>query len=522
MLKLGGMEDELDSLEVHPPGDLEWLGVSASGQSHLETYGGRLHVEWDPSAKVTAFGPVTYFIHFLKTSGLLDEWVELCPLQFTSNNAPSKRKILGTVLLSILAGHYRYAHITTVRSDKVLPELLGIDGLASEDSVRRAFKHASEEELTLWLDRCMNTVFEPLLSEPWVLDVDATVKTLYGRQEEARVGYNPIKPGRPSHVYHAYCIAKLRMLLNVDVQAGNQVASEYAHAGLFGWLDSRPREQWPAMLRGDIAWGTEKTMCECEARELPFLFKLRQTEGVVKHLVELSRRREWKFAGGGWRAVSSELQLQGWTKKRRVVVLRRPLPEQSVGVESETTTGQKVLVGMAVFPKSRQLFEYAVLVTSLAEEDLLTVAQQYRDRGDAENIFDELKNQWAWTGFTTQDLKRSQLMARIVALVFNWWSLWVRLAVPGRHTEAVTSRPALVYGVAKRTTHGNQSKVTITSCHGKAEVIAKLLDNVNRFLLRFTAAAEQLNRRQRWARLIRIILREFFPKRPQEPAPMLC
>ncbi len=59
-----------------------------------------------------------------------------------------------------------------------------------------------------------------------------------------------------------------------------------------------------------------------------------------------------------------------------------------------------------------------------------------------ENIFDELKNQWAWTGFTTHDLKGSQLMARIVALVFNWWSLCVRLAVPGRHTEAVTSRPA--------------------------------------------------------------------------------
>ena len=135
-----------------------------------------------------------------------------------------------------------------------------------------------------------------------------------------------------------------------------------------------------------------------------------------------------------------------------------------------------------LLPQSRRLFEYAVLVTSLPEEDLLTVAQQYRDRGDAENIFDELKNQWAWTGFTTHDLRRSQLMARIVALVFNWWSLYVRLAVPGRHTEAITSRPALVYWIAKQTKHGNQAKVTITSCHGKAEVIAAVLSKVNRFL----------------------------------------
>jgi hypothetical protein len=28
------------------------------------------------------------------------------------------------------------------------------------------------------------------------------VKTLYGEQEGAEIGYNPHKPGRPSHAYH--------------------------------------------------------------------------------------------------------------------------------------------------------------------------------------------------------------------------------------------------------------------------------------------------------------------------------
>ena len=40
----------------------------------------------------------------------------------------------------------------------------------------------------------------------------------------------------------------------------------------------------------------------------------------------------------------------------------------------------------------RPSYEYAVLVTSL-ELEVLTVAQLYRARGDAENNFDELKNQ---------------------------------------------------------------------------------------------------------------------------------
>jgi hypothetical protein len=45
-------------------------------------------------------------------------------LEYMSNNAPSKEKILGTILLSILAGHKRYAHMTSVRADKVLPASL--------------------------------------------------------------------------------------------------------------------------------------------------------------------------------------------------------------------------------------------------------------------------------------------------------------------------------------------------------------------------------------------------------------
>ncbi|WP_297394309.1 hypothetical protein [Acidiferrobacter sp.] len=41
------------------------------------------------------------------------------------------------------------------------------------------------------------------MSTPWILDLDTTVKCLYGKQEGAVVGYNPHKPGRPSHSYHS-------------------------------------------------------------------------------------------------------------------------------------------------------------------------------------------------------------------------------------------------------------------------------------------------------------------------------
>ena len=99
----------------------------------------------------------------------------------------------------------------------------------SEDSVRRAFQQGEDDQpYTNWTRKQLAASYEPLLSEPWILDMDATVKPLYGHPEAAVKGYHPRKPGRPSPVYHTYFMAALRMVLEVEVQAGNQTASQFA------------------------------------------------------------------------------------------------------------------------------------------------------------------------------------------------------------------------------------------------------------------------------------------------------
>jgi len=99
-------------------------------------------------------------------------------------------------VLSILAGHWRYAHITAVRGDGVNPGLLGMERVVSEDAVRRALKKMPETDAEVWLRRHLDETTLPLLGVPWILDVDATVKPLFGHQEGA--GYHPHKPGRPA------------------------------------------------------------------------------------------------------------------------------------------------------------------------------------------------------------------------------------------------------------------------------------------------------------------------------------
>ena len=69
------------------------------------------------------------------------------------------------------------------------------------------------------------------------------------------MGYNPQKPGRPSHAYHRYFIANLRMVMDVEVQAGNQTAASFAQPELWSLLDGLKERSRPAFVRGDCAWG---------------------------------------------------------------------------------------------------------------------------------------------------------------------------------------------------------------------------------------------------------------------------
>ena len=174
----------------------------------LDSFFGPVRVEWDHEAAMTPLGQLPFFIDFLKTAGLFDALVADCPLRYLSPNAPGRRDVLGTVMLSMLAGHRRYAHIAALRCDAVLPELLGMKKIVSEDAIRRAFKAIDETEGGVWLRRHLQSCVEPLLAEPWILDVDTTIKPLYGHEARGGPGLQSQEAGTSepllSHLFDGF------------------------------------------------------------------------------------------------------------------------------------------------------------------------------------------------------------------------------------------------------------------------------------------------------------------------------
>lgn len=377
-------------------------------------------------------------------------------------------------------------------------------------------ERGSEEDWDSWLTKNERAVYEPLLSEDYVADIDSTVKTIYGEQEGAEKGYNPRKPGRPSHNYHSLFVGSLRILLDTDVLPGKKGSGSHGMPRIWQTIDSLPRKCRPSLIRGDIGYGNDNTMVSAEERDLAYLFKLKKTAKVKNHILELERSADaWTDAGYGWQGAERMVRLSGWNKDRRCIFLRRPRKKQPK-CKSLAADANAPEFDFVEHLEEGPTYEYAVLITN-QDYTIVEAAQLYRDRADCENVFDEIKNHWGWSGFVTQDLKRCRIVARLIAIVYNWWNVFARLACPDQHMEAATSRPLLLQSVARLVESGRQKKIRISSTHACSDKIRTVMTRIAGFFNKLCSTAEQLTAEERWVLILSVAFVKWLRGRVLKP-----
>ena len=481
----------------------------------IPAFGGPMGIRWDEGARVTPWGGFAYFATFLRTSGLFDRLVADAPFEYASPNAPAVRDVVGTAVLAILAGFTRYCHVERLRNDAACAALLGLTKVVSDESLRRGLKRCEEARLDAWLSRHERESYEPLLQYDYVMDLDNTVKCIFGHQEGAEVGYNPQKPGRPSHNYHTAFIGMLRIVVTVDVQPGRMHSGKVGAKGVFAMLDTLPRELWPRFMRGDVGYGSEEIMLDAEARTQLYLFKVRRSRNVCALFKRMEMSPDWKDCGCGWEAIDTFIRLDGWTKSRRCILVRRPAEVKPGARPAKRRRGRPKKNALVPVQQEFEFVECAkgrtwdchALVTNDTSLDPVALTQLYRDRGDCENNFDEYKNQWGWCGFVTQKLKPTRAMARLIAIVANWWNVFCRLADPTAHREATTSRPAYMSIMGRIVESGRRRTIHLTSTHADSTLIQRALDTVAAFFRWLGSTAGQLDEKTRWAIVVRCAFR---------------
>lgn len=125
-------------------------------------------------------------------------------------------------------------------------------------------------------------------------------------------------------------MAGLRLVLGVDVEAGNHSHANTTLPGLLTLIDRLPSHQRPYCVRRDAGFGNDALMTGLEEPHIPYLLKLRATKNVKRFVKKVFWCQGRATPGEGFEGREGELALSSWQKARRVIVLRRLLKGEVV------------------------------------------------------------------------------------------------------------------------------------------------------------------------------------------------
>ena len=444
----------------------------------FETYAGRVVVE-PTDDTLTPFGGLVPWAAFLKKTGIVEQLDATSPVERTSPNALPVRDIIHSYMLTALCDGKHFSDVNRLRYDPAVAELFELNRVVGDDTIRRFFKSLPRQKARDWIN-AVSFAIQDALPKKYILDWDSTVLTRYGHQEQAAVGYNPTKPGRPSHHPLLAAVAGTRLCLHYSLRAGNTASSTDCIEAMEETLNLLKPQRRPWLNRGDIGFGIDRIMSWHESSpERPhYLFKLKMTANV-KRAFNSIEESQWHGHPeyGVLQVAEHKLKLPSWDNARRVVFGRR--------LQGEALAGEN-----GCFWDTHK-YKYETYVTDLNEEqaDSWQIIDLYRQRADAENVFDELKNQWGFGGFCSSDAGVTETASRLLLLCYDLWTLFNRILNPQNHTEAKTSRKWYLLIAARLVKTGRQRTVKISVCR---QWLEDLMEGYERVAYLLNSTAPQL------------------------------
>lgn len=247
--------------------------------------GGQFHLRGSDEA-LTPYGGLVAWDHFLQHCGVIAELAENYPLPRTSPNATPVADILKAFSLNCLIGGTRFAHGRRLQDDEAVAKITGMHKgrLCGEDAFRRLCAGLDASQVEAWFAPAEQMIHHAIPPNA-VADWDSTVIPRYGRQEDTAIGYNPQKPGRPSHHPLACVIGGTRLCLHMEWRKGNTVSASGWVAAMEKVWRSPIAQHRIRLNRGDIGFGQEPIMAWHEqgtGKRPSFLFKLKLTSNVKK------------------------------------------------------------------------------------------------------------------------------------------------------------------------------------------------------------------------------------------------
>jgi hypothetical protein len=362
---------------------------------------------------LTHYGGVYLLHRFLSRMGFKDSVARYVSL-IQRNHRYSVGEMLLALLYPMILGLERLETTQLLRQNGVFQYLTGLPSYPDATTLRRFLLRAAPAalpKLRALHDRFLQRMtVQPRVPHRLIFDVDSTVLVVYGSQEQARIGYNPQKRGRPS--YHPLlCFeGQSQDFWHGELRPGDAHTASGTLDLLSACFAKIPTRVRLTIIRADKGFYDHK-LVEClEARRARFVIVARLTPPIKRklpHLRYVSPSRDVEVA-------EFRYQPTRWPHPYRFVVIRRPQPDEP--------TAQ-----LTLFKLGR--YHYQVLVTNLPLQPL-NLWRFYNDRASVELLIRQLKGDYALGSIPTRHFFANETYFHLLLLAYNLVNWFKRLCLP--------------------------------------------------------------------------------------------
>lgn len=375
------------------------------------------------SNRLTHFGGVYLFHLFLKQIG----WRHLIGITVKCeqrNNQYTISELIFSLLYPVILGLSRLEISKLLGNNGVFKLLIGLNRFPDPTTLRRFLVRGSPELLPQFFrlhDRLRKYFIDLIVPEKKLLvDLDSTVCTVYGDQEGAARGYNPVQRGKKS--YHPlFGFEKVSGIsLFGALRSGNAHTAVGTADYLKTFFSQYPHQQYDIRLRADSGFYDKAIVALIKANHGEFTIVADMTGPLKERVIG----RRYHAANDRYSFAETTYQPHGWPEPERYCIIRKKLEPDE--------TNQATLFTV-------NAYSYSAIVTNLTMTPA-NVWKFYNGRAHCERNIRRLKEDYFLGNIPTKHFVANQLYLEILLWAYDLIRWFQRLCLPkSEHSKTLTT-----------------------------------------------------------------------------------
>jgi hypothetical protein len=371
-------------------------------------------------------------------------------------------------LYVLIAGLPRVNKTQILHYNGLFRSLVGLETFPDQSALRR-FLHRLRPKTVRQIARLHDQLRAQLFSLPearssLVFHLDSVVLTVYGKQQGARVGYNPRKKGRCS--YHPLlCFeAHGQEFWHGSLRPGDAAANAGARPLVERCLEKVPAHVARSRIRllADSGFFSGKLVSFLDQAGCGYIIVCPKANAYLP----MAQKAGFQEMSMGWAVAEFDFQPRRWETEHRFIIVRRPLPDDP----EEARQLSLLKVGR---------FAYAAFVTNLRLQPWM-VWKTYQGRANVEKSVRELLYYFSLNKIPTQRWVANVAFLQLLLLAYNLVLWFKRLCLPDEYATATvdTIRNEFLVLPGKLTKHGSRNVLQLPRDYDHREIFLKAARNI--------------------------------------------